>query len=109
MKLQASARNFIEKDTPTQIFSCKAYEVFQNTFSTDDLGGSIAESSSQTICLDIIINDQKDINCGNIDYIANFENVFRLGRLFWKPPSKTSLRNLGHFQEKYLWWSSTVN
>ena len=32
IKLQASGCNFIKKETPAQVFSCKCCEIFKNTF-----------------------------------------------------------------------------
>ena len=44
MKLQTSSQQFIEKETQTQMFSCKFYEVFKNTFFTEALGATASES-----------------------------------------------------------------
>ena len=37
MKLQASACNFIKKETLAQLFSCEYSEIFMNTFFTEHL------------------------------------------------------------------------
>ena len=37
LKLQASARNFVKKETLTQQFSCEFCQIFENTFFTEHL------------------------------------------------------------------------
>ena len=37
IKLQASACNFIKKETLTQVFSCEFYEISKNAFFTEHL------------------------------------------------------------------------
>ena len=41
------------------MFSCKFYEVFKNTFLIEALEVTASESSSQAVCLDIIIKTSK--------------------------------------------------
>ena len=48
------ACNFVEKEIPTQMFSCRFYENFKNSFFMEALGAT--ESPSQAVHLDIIIN-----------------------------------------------------
>ena len=37
IKLQASACNFIKKETPAQVYSCEFYEFFKNNFLKEHL------------------------------------------------------------------------
>ena len=37
------------------MFSYKFYQIFKNTFSLEAIGVAASESSSQAVCLDIII------------------------------------------------------
>ena len=48
MKFQSSS-NFIEKETPTQMFSYKFYDDFKNTFFIEALGVTASKSSSKTV------------------------------------------------------------
>ena len=43
IKLQASACNFIKKETPPQVFSCEFCEVFRNIFFTEHLRRLLSE------------------------------------------------------------------
>ena len=53
------ACNFFGKDNPIQVFSCKFYQIFKNTYFIESLGVTASESSSQTVSLHIIIKTCK--------------------------------------------------
>ena len=44
IKLQASACNFIEKETLTQVFSCECCEIFKNTVFTEHLRATASKN-----------------------------------------------------------------
>ena len=43
IKLKASTRNFIKKDTLAQVFHCESCEIPKNTFSTEYLGATVSD------------------------------------------------------------------
>ena len=63
------------------MFSCKFYEIFKNTFFLEAIGATAPETSSQAVCLDIVIKTSKWHQLRQyFHYIANFENAFCLLR-----------------------------
>ena len=80
------------------------YDIFSNTFFIEALGVTASGSSSQAVCLDIILKISNWYQYWNniFYYNANFENVFFSVEITLKPTSRLSS------QGKYLRWSPAV-
>ena len=47
---EAAAANFIKKETPAQVFSCKIYVILKNISLTEYLRETVSENSNQEYC-----------------------------------------------------------
>ena len=78
----------------------------KKTFSLDSIGATISESSSQTVCLDIII---KTSNWHKLrQYFSLYCQLWKYFFSVEKSPSRTSSQNLEYVQREYQWWSFAV-
>ena len=92
LKLIEKNLQLYRKRDPTQIFSRKFYEIFKNTVSTEALGATVSETSSQAVCLD---ND-KDIKMASTK--ATFLTILPTLKMFF-----VCLDNFGsHYSKQVL-------
>ena len=54
MKLLVSAFNFIKKETQTQVFSCEFWEIFNNTFFTENLRATASAQITKKYLVQIL-------------------------------------------------------